>query len=332
MSGVNILEYGSNGRFFRLGRHALLEGFKILKLKRGDKVLFPAFICRDLLAPVHSVGAIPIFYEVSSSLNPIDLPENIGVRAVLAVNYFGFPQELSPFKEYCHRNGCYLIEDNAHGYLSKDKKGKLLGLRGDIGILSIRKTLTIPDGAMLLVNNEKLKGHLRRQLDYKEGPVSINFIVRRILKGIQHLIRVPILTTGKGLYRFARLVITGHAITPLDSKDEYEIPIGPSPHWYSIKHIHNNSSEHEILRRRKLYEKFDTLLSSLNIQPVFKILPDQTVPYGYPFYGDINTVKKARKFANKYGLDCIHWPDLPGQIVEGSPHFYQSLFIINFTL
>ena len=85
---------------------------QILKLKKGDKVLFPSFICRDLLASAHAIGVIPVFYEVNLSLKPINLPESIDVRAVLAVNYFGFAQDLTLFKNYCHKEEISLFKKN----------------------------------------------------------------------------------------------------------------------------------------------------------------------------------------------------------------------------
>ena len=70
-------------------------------------------------------------------------------KALLAVNYFGFAQDLAPFREYCLRTGATLIEDNAHGFLSKDTSGVLLGTRADLGITSIRKTFRLVNGAAL---------------------------------------------------------------------------------------------------------------------------------------------------------------------------------------
>ena len=70
------------------------------------------------------------------------------------IDYFGFSQDSRPFEEYKKKYISIIIEDNAHGFLSKDKHGVLLGTRGDIGLLSNRKTIFLPNGGALLVNNE----------------------------------------------------------------------------------------------------------------------------------------------------------------------------------
>ena len=49
----------------------------------------------------------------------------------------------------------WIIEDNAHGFLSNDEKGVCLGSRTDIGLLSIRKSAFLPNGAAMIINNKK---------------------------------------------------------------------------------------------------------------------------------------------------------------------------------
>ena len=123
-------------RHFRLGRHALFAGLQLLGVGKGDVVLLPAFICRDLLASVQEAGGVPAFYPVRPSMAPLELPAIPNVKVVLAVNFFGFPQSLQCFRDYCSEHGAALIEDNAHGYLGHDEEGRVLGTRGDIGVLS----------------------------------------------------------------------------------------------------------------------------------------------------------------------------------------------------
>ena len=124
-------------------------------VKKGDKILLPSFICRDVLSSINVLEAEAIFYDVDSKLEPLKslkyLPES---KAIISVNYFGFPQDLTPFNNYCNRTGSVLIEDNAHGLFSRDKNGHFLGARGDIGIFSLRKTLPLLNGAALVVNNK----------------------------------------------------------------------------------------------------------------------------------------------------------------------------------
>src|ERR1700733_4268130 len=85
--------------YYSLGRWALVDALKACGAGPGRKVLVPGFICRDLLASLHAVGAEPAFYPVSESMalavSSKDLPH---AQAIVAVNYFGFPQDLKPFQ------------------------------------------------------------------------------------------------------------------------------------------------------------------------------------------------------------------------------------------
>src|SRR3569623_1184814 len=145
-------------RFYSLARHALVAGLRLYGIGQGDKVLLPEFICRDVLGALAAVGAQPVWYPVGPDLQPSRAPsEWPDARAVLAVNYFGFPQPLDPFRDYAAKQGAVLIEDNAHGFLSRDESGHWLGTRGDLGISSLRKTLLMSDGAMLMVGADAVR-------------------------------------------------------------------------------------------------------------------------------------------------------------------------------
>jgi len=330
-SHPNSYLYSSNVRYFSLGRYALLTAFNILQLRSNDKVLVPAFICRDLLAPIYVVGAIPVFYEVGSDLKPVSLPDIPGIRAVLAVNYFGFPQVLLPFRAYCKRSGATLIEDNAHGFLSCNEAGLALGARGDLGIFSIRKTFSLPDGAMLMVNKAALQKNLEPQLACCDQALPMSFWGKQGLSWLQRNTGIKLLTIATSIARTIRYWCTGYAIIPSSPENEFEIPENPAPHCHSMAELSKLDFTQEISRRRNLYIVFSNLLATLNVKPVFENLPEGTVPYGYPFYADDKTAKIAIGLAHKQGFDCIHWPDLPKVIVPRAPLHYRSLWVVNFT-
>jgi dTDP-4-amino-4,6-dideoxygalactose transaminase len=149
-----------NQFLFSYGRVALLEGVRMLKLHEGSNVLLPAYICQSGIDPFLELGIEVRFYEVTRALEP-NMPhlENLideNTRAIMAVNYFGFPAPgLAEIVNICKQRDLLLIEDNAHGFLSHIKN-RPLGTFGDIGISSIWKFLPIPEGALLCVNNDKL--------------------------------------------------------------------------------------------------------------------------------------------------------------------------------
>ena len=120
-------------RFYSLARYALSEAIKISDVKKGDTVLIPEYICRDIIASIRENNAEVLFYKVDLNLSPLDPPDKWPrAKVVLAVNYFGFPQDLKLFFDYCKKTAALLIEDNAHGLFSKDENEKWLGCRGEI--------------------------------------------------------------------------------------------------------------------------------------------------------------------------------------------------------
>jgi len=112
------------------GRAALFEGLKMLGCTAGDNVLLPAYICDVATIPFHELGTEIRFYDILPSLEPdmADLASKVDskTKAIMTVNYFGFPQELEPVRDLCSKNGIFLIEDNSHGVFSK-KGTSLLG-------------------------------------------------------------------------------------------------------------------------------------------------------------------------------------------------------------
>lgn len=317
--------------YFRLARHALYFFLKNAGFKKYDSVLLPDFICKDLMAVFHALEITPVFYCVSKTLEPINLNQYSGVKAVLAVNFFGFPQKIDLYRDYCEKNGCILIEDNAHGFLSADDSGMLLGTRGDVGIFSFRKTFLLPDGAGLLINNKSLQMCSTEQPIFVTGYLGVSFYAKSLFNLIQLKLGVNILAKFRHLVRFFRKVRTGHEVIPADNSSEYSLPTNHAPHMAILKMLKSKRFEHEIKRRRNLFVQCQIRLAKLKIEPLHDSLGENTCPYGYPFFADDVEVAKVIKIAKSMGFDCVQWPDLPNQVVKSSPDFYKKLWMINFT-
>ena len=327
---VGSTENAAEFRYFSMGRHALSAGLTALGVGAGHSVLMPAFICRDLLAAVHSVGAKTLFYPVNERLTPYALPVDASVKVVIAVNYFGFPQALDLFREYCAVNGATLMEDNAHGFLSRDEQGVLLGTRGDFGLFSLRKTFYWPDGAVLLVNRNIPGCHLPPALPTRKDSVSINFTVKRTLACIQNITGVRVRSASEKTMRFIRKIRTGNELPSSLGQSEYEMPRHPAIHCKSLQMLRKVDSIGEVCRRRALYFKFHKELEHIGIAPVFGDLPEGVSPYGYPFRTDAVRAGAVTDLARHLGFDCSRWPDLPAAIADHAPDFYRNVWWINF--
>ena len=226
---------GRNARLYSLARHALVGALRVVRISRGQGVLVPEFICRDLLASIHAAGAEPVYYPVDRSLAPQLPPPAPDVKAVVAVNYFGFPQPLDPFRAYCAGRDAALIEDNAHGFLSRDDKGEPLGSRGDLGLFSLRKTFAFPDGAALVVNRQDWVDRLPAPLPCRSDPLPVAYRVKRTLRQIQDTTGIPARSLGQQMARHLRWFRTGHAVPVASLESEREIPGAPAIHCDTVR-------------------------------------------------------------------------------------------------
>ncbi|MCD6322103.1 MAG: aminotransferase class V-fold PLP-dependent enzyme [Clostridiales bacterium] len=150
----------SRNIYFFSARYALAAAIEVLGLKAGDKILVPAYNCGVELDPLLSFGLELEFYKVNKDLL-VDLDDffkRIGdsTKAALVTHFLGFPQPIDEIKNICLENNLFLIEDSAHALLSAGPDGPL-GCSGDVSIFSLLKTLPVPNGGVLLLNNPALE-------------------------------------------------------------------------------------------------------------------------------------------------------------------------------
>lgn len=316
-------------RYFSLARHALAEALLAIGIRSGDRVALPEFICRDLLSSIHHLGAQVIYYPVDESLMPVRFPTEMGIKAIIAVNYFGFAQQLEPFFEYCRDSSAVLIEDNAHGFLSSDENGTMLGTRAPFGITSIRKTIRIADGASLSINDEMYIDRVSPQLPSKSHNELRSSIIR-IFSTMDKRLHLPILRIMRTLARQSRKIKTGTALPVSNPGSEFEPLSISAPYKSSLRVLARLNTEKEHARRRHLYKELEIALRNLPLRPVYPSLPAGTIPYGYPFFSDDKTAKLAGKITQKFGVEIIKWPDLPSAIEHGAPLHYKNVWLVNF--
>ena len=314
----------TNTSYFAFARHALVAGLKHLHVQPGDEVAIPELICRDVLSSVHAVGAIPRFYPVDRNLRPIGLGEASEAQFVLAVNYFGFPQQLGEFTQ--HWPKAVLIEDNAHGYLSKDVDGRRLGSRTVVGITSFRKTIRVPDGASLTtinsVDNELVLQPVERR-------PSLAYRLRVGAANTERATNLPLQKVSRSTTRLFRRLLTGTALPASTEASEFNLPEPIAMSTYALTQLSLVDEETEVQRRRQLFRKFANEFSKEFGVPVFPHLPDQCSPYGYPFYSSKISPSLLR-LAHQHHCEVIRWPDLPSAVGVPSDHFYRQLHVVNF--
>ncbi len=318
-------------RYFAFGRHALVAALRVAGVSRRDVVLLPGFICREVLSVVHALAARVEYYPVNEKLELACDQSSLPVaKAIVAVDYFGFAQNLAPFTQYCARSGAVLIEDNAHGLFSRDGDGRVLGTRGDLGIFSLRKTLAAPNGAAVVVNNTAYAAVLAPQLPFSEVTPDATFRGKQRLRKLVRRFGVWPARTATSLARLIRRLRTGHAIPPSAPQSETQLPAGEAPHAILLEVMRNTDVEAEATRRCELYRLLPALLDPLRYPPVFPSLPEGTVPYGYPFLADDANAKSARTVLARHGLECLQWPALPDAIAATAPAHYRTVWMVSF--
>ncbi|MEQ1920225.1 MAG: DegT/DnrJ/EryC1/StrS family aminotransferase, partial [Elusimicrobiota bacterium] len=253
-------------RLYGHGRNALVEALRLAGVA-GGRVLLPAFVCRDLLSAVAAAGAEPAFYGVRPDLSPDEDPSRWpDARAVLAVDYFGWPQDLSPFEAYARRTKAVLIEDAAHALFSRDAGGRLLGTRAPLGLLSLRKSLPLPNGGALVASAPDLAARLPAQIPFEPIPGR-----RPALKAAAR----PLLALagafgahmGLTALRSLRGDASGHVAPDPDS--ERSLPTPAAPCVELGRPLVCADPAIEASRRRALWSLCDGLARRAGLAPVF---------------------------------------------------------------
>ncbi|MBH10732.1 MAG: hypothetical protein CMG74_10365 [Candidatus Marinimicrobia bacterium] len=317
----NLLhKINENGFFFSLARYGLLSFIKQLEYNKKIKVLLPKFICRDILAPFNQLECEVYYYSLSENFQPeINSKQLVDIDIVLVVNYFGFPVN-DDIINYCKKANVIVIEDNAHGFLSK-YDGNWLGFRGDIGLFSFRKTLPLQDGAAYVVNNKKYKKYKNKSVKYNSLGFNPNMKIKRIIN------KIPFF--GIYLNYLIKNMIRYFKNDEIYEDLENTIPHEPNPSKDIIK-LDFLAIDNEIKRRRKLYRQCDLIAKKYNITPLFDDLINQICPMGFPFINNQNSITPLKSFALKHGLEIIRWPDFPKSIKNQIPNHYKEIMLVNF--
>ena len=310
-------------RFHGFGRGALADA---LRLIGGGRVLLPGFICRDLLSAVAASGAEPVFYDVRPDLAPVDDPSHWPeARTVLAVDYFGFAQDLAPFAAYARRRGAIVIEDAAHALFSRDAAGHLLGTRAPVGVLSLRKSLPLPNGGALLVNDRSLATKPPPQLPFQPVP-GRRPALKAAARPFMALAGARAAHAGLTVLRALRGDASGHSLPDPDS--ERVLPTPAEPCLELARPLICADPAIEASRRRALWAHCDRLARRAGLSPVFASLPEGIVPYGYAFR--TKDPAAARRLFAAEGLTTLPWPDLPAAVAPTAPEHYRDVALVHF--
>ncbi len=162
--GISILKPNNTGSILdnkvvhqvTSGRAAIYLALKAHNIKSGDQVLMPAYHCTDMVDPVISIGATPVFYSITENIgiDIDDIKQNINenTKVILVPHFFGVYQDIAKLKQYCKLGeNIAVIEDCAHSFfVSSDSKQA----HGDYVVGSSTKFFPTHDGGVLAAHTQ----------------------------------------------------------------------------------------------------------------------------------------------------------------------------------
>lgn len=281
-----IQQFGNQFEFTDSGRSAIKY---VAKLSNKKTVLLPNYLCDSMIQPFKEENYSIHFYNIDKNLSPdlksLNLDESPGV--FVHMGYFGFysNNNLEYIVKEFKKNGTIVLEDVTHTIFSKDLKP----YKSDYYIASLRKWIGIPDGGVVISNqqiNYPTNGvnHDLVSLKVEANKKKKDFISGRISKK-EHLY----------LYKKAE-----------EKLDNFNTMYNIDP--LSLDIIKSYDFEEMIKKRRTNYIKLYSELSNLSIINIQNYTLDSLTPLFFP----IRIVKSRNKVIEKLTMEKIytpiHWP------------------------
>lgn len=272
------------GNYYNSGRSALLAILRFLKSKSVEYLYLPDYICESVIEATLASGLKTKFYSLNDYLRLNRDHFLLGANsAVLLVNYFGvinLEEDIRWLKNN-HSNN-YVIKDSVHSIFDA-----LESTEADFTITSFRKTLPLPDGALVKTNFS-----LQEPIQPNNKIVAGKFIgglIKNYISSYQH---------DDSLYLDYLEIAEEHLDRDIEP---YQI--------HPVSKILLNSIDFERVRLKRI-ENANFILESIRKLDIHTVLPVNTANFS-PLFVPIKVPdnKVARKiFAENNIFLPIHWP------------------------
>ena len=179
----------------------------------------------------------------------------------------------------------------------------------------------MPDGGILFQKNINTKNN---NLFNLHRP-NIKFFIKKLSINISVKLKFNFLLN---LRKLINKINSKKTLTNYIFKDKINLPFK-----YSFEFINQIDEKDEYNRRRSLYLFFEKKLKNYNISSIFDSLPDNTCPYGFPFYVlNEKDLQNVIILSNNLGYECLYWPDLPNNTdLTFNDGNIGKIYFINFT-
>lgn len=300
--------YGKDATCFYLGRGAVWQAIKLLGLKSADKVLVPSYHCGVEIESILQAGAGIEYYKINEDMSADlkSLEDKIGpsCKAVFIIHYYGFAQPIEKVRELSRKHKLFLIEDCAHALLSIPN-GAPLGTYGDMAVFSQRKSLPLPDGGALLVNNPRIQSSIR--LKKPERSVVLNEILSLLYRPLKDRSARSRLYSAIGKIKRLRPVRT------YSKGLDFNSSMGSIGMSETARRIMDGTSIEAVINKRRF--NFQHLLEKVTDSKYkkvcFKTLPEGVCPLFFPVRIIEKDRDEAQNLLKKAGIQTFVFGKFP---------------------
>lgn len=293
----NVLDHGYSNIPVIAARYAIAHALKLMDISPDDEILLPAYHCTVMVEPIIKMGCKPVFYKITPELDTdiSDVSKRITpkTKAIIAVNYCGFIQNMAKVKELCETRKIILIEDCAHSFFGQ-KNGITVGGHGDFILVSARKFFPVDEGGFLLVRRSAYNLSKQQSQKSLNSLKSILALVERALRYKKLWLMAPLVAIFnflKNIFKKSR----EHYLTNQSASDSEEPETQETSYNHELmncKPTSINSLLPKILNSRKITksrcENYYLLANHFKSIPHCRLqiekLPEGIVPFMFPVY------------------------------------------------
>ncbi len=291
-------------------------------------IWIPDFFCNASLLPLRHTGAKIVFYPINAGMDADMeacrvLAEAEKPDVFVLVHFFGKPAESAPARDFCARNGAWLVEDGAQVL----RPGDGIGSFGDFILYSPHKLLPLPDGAVLIARHHgpsKLKAETVEAFGNADSWASQLGPLDRKLRASGAIVDAsPRGWFGKRVLQ--RLGVGGGARSTAqfdeDAGAETRSPQALAPPEQSALSRRLLSglvgSLDQVARERERNQLlWDVLLaeSGVNVSPAARPKSREWTPYVASYRVDGESGRSVYQQLRRAGIPVTTWPDIAPEI------------------
>lgn len=315
--------------YFQNGREALIYGLNLIGIKKGAKILCPAFICKSLTEFLNASGYKVIFFDVEKDLNyNTEIIKNLliekNIDVFLFVYYFGFLFNIKKLINICKKNKVKVIEDCSHSFLTQKNKN-IFELEGDIAIYSMRKILPVSDGGALNLNKKEYKFNIKEIKAKMSFYNDILYLLERFVEIVlTKFIQVNIYSKNFDMFKFKlrNIFLKNNKKKTTNNKNREK----PNLNKSILLNYFLNKEYIEFISKKRInnYEFLSSKLSTIGFKPFHIKLKFGEVPQYFLFK---DPTCEITYWLRSNGISACNWPgeEIPCDVKNNPLKFKNAL-------